>query len=71
MSKSSITVAADVAGKFMISANGSAADRLATAAAAALAFIGIAVGYRLYTAAQAGLRAAKSNAIASLDDAAQ
>ncbi|HEY0465588.1 MAG TPA: hypothetical protein VGC79_15345 [Polyangiaceae bacterium] len=71
MSKSSITVAADVAGKVMVSASGNAADRLAMAAAAAVAFIGIAVGYRIYTGARAGLRLAKSSAIVSVNDSLQ
>jgi len=70
MSKSSITVAADVAGKLMVSASGSAADRLAMAGAAAVAFIGIAVGYRIYVEARAGLRAATSSKIVPADDAA-
>ena len=69
MSKSSITVAADVAGKLMVSASGSAADRLAMAGAAAVAFIGIAVGYRIYTEARAGLRLAKPGKIVSASDA--
>jgi hypothetical protein len=70
MSKSSITVAADVAGKLMVSASGSAADRLAMAGAAAVAFIGIAVGYRIYTGARVGLRLAKSSGnIVSVDEA--
>ena len=63
MSKSSITVAADVAGKVMVSATGSAADRVATAAAAAVAFVGIALGYRLYAEARARLGAAKVMAV--------
>jgi len=58
MSKSSITVAADVAGKIMVSASGSAADRLAMAGAAAVTFIGIAVGYRIYAGARAGFQRA-------------
>lgn len=70
MSKSSITVAADVAGKLMVSASGSAADRLAMAGAAAVAFIGIAVGYRIYAEARAGLRAVSSSKIVPADDAA-
>jgi len=61
MSKSSITIAADVAGKVMVSASGSAADRLAMAGAAAIAFVGIAVGYQIYAGARAGLRLAKSS----------
>jgi hypothetical protein len=69
MSKSSITVAADVAGKLMVSASGNAADRLAMAGAAAVAFIGIAVGYRIYAQARSGLRLAKSNKIVSANDA--
>jgi len=70
MSKSSITVAADVAGKVMVSASGSAADRLAMAGAAAVAFIGIAVGYRIFAGARAGLRLAnQSSTIAPVDDA--
>jgi len=69
MSKSSISVAADVAGKLMVSASGSAADRLAMAGAAAVAFIGIAVGYRIYAEARAGLRSAKSSRIVSANDA--
>ena len=60
MSNSSITVAADVAGKIMVSASGSAADRLAMAGAAAVAFVGIAVGYRIYVGMRAGLRFANS-----------
>jgi len=60
MSNSSITVAADVAGKIMVSASGSAADRLAMAGAAAVAFVGIAVGYRIYVGTRAGLRFANS-----------
>lgn len=67
MSKSSITVAADVAGRVMVSATGNAADRLAAAAAAAVAFVGIAVGYRIYTEARGRLGAAKSVAIAQTD----
>lgn len=63
MSKSSITVATDVAGKIMVTARGNAADRLAAAAAAAVAFVGIAVGYRIYSEARARLGAAKSAAI--------
>ncbi|MES1177285.1 MAG: hypothetical protein ABUL62_23385 [Myxococcales bacterium] len=63
MSKSSITVAADVAGKVMVSATGTAADRVAAAAAAAVAFVGIAVGYRLYAEARARLGAAKAIAV--------
>ena len=63
MSKSSITVATDVAGKIMISATGNAADRLATSAAAVVAFVGIAVGYRIYSEARARLGTAKSAAI--------
>jgi hypothetical protein len=63
MSKSSITVAADVAGKVMVAATGNAADRLATAAAAAVAFVGIAVGYRIYSEARARLGAAKTIAV--------
>jgi len=70
MSKSSITVAADVAGKLMVSATGSAADRLAMAGAAAVAFIGIAVGYRIYSEARTGLRLAKSNKIVTVNDVA-
>ncbi|HYQ42878.1 MAG TPA: hypothetical protein VER11_12945 [Polyangiaceae bacterium] len=70
MSKSSITVAADVAGKLMVSASGSAADRLAMAGAAAVAFIGIAVGYRIYTETRAGLRLARSSKIVPADDVA-
>jgi hypothetical protein len=70
MSKSSITVAADVAGKVMVSATGSAADRLAMAGAAAVAFIGIALGYRIYAGARAGLGLAKSSTIVSVDDVA-
>jgi len=70
MSKSSITVAADVAGKLMVSASGNAADRLAMAGAAAVAFIGVAVGYRIYAEARAGLRLARSNKIVSANDAA-
>lgn len=70
MSKSSITVAADVAGKLMVSATGNAADRLAMAGAAAVAFVGIAVGYRIYAAARAGLGAAKSNSIVRADETA-
>jgi hypothetical protein len=62
MSKSSITVAADVAGKVMVSASGNAADRLAMAGAAAVVFIGIAMGYRIYVGARDGLRLAKSSA---------
>jgi hypothetical protein len=69
MSKSSITVAADVAGKLMVSASGSAADRLAMAGAAAVAFIGIAVGYRIYAEARAGFRLPKSNKIVTGSDA--
>ena len=61
MSKSSITVAADVAGKIMVSASGSAADRLAMAGAAAVAFIGIAVGYRIYAGTRAGLGLVKTS----------
>jgi hypothetical protein len=60
MSNSSITVAADVTGKVMVSASGNAADRLAMAAAAAVAFIGIAVGYRIYVGTRVALRLAKS-----------
>jgi len=69
MSKSSITVAADVAGKLMVSATGSAADRLAMAGAAAVAFIGIAVGYRIYSEARSGLRLPKSSKIVTVNDA--
>jgi len=69
MSKSSITVAADVAGKVMVSASGNAADRLAMAGAAAVAFIGVAVGYRIYASARAGLRLARPSTIAPLDEA--
>jgi hypothetical protein len=69
MSKSSITVAADVAGKVMVSASGNAADRLAMAAAAAVAFVGIAVGYRIYAGARAGLLLAKSGRVVPVDDA--
>ncbi len=47
----------------MISATGNAADRLAAAAAAAVAFVGIAVGYRIYTGARERLGVAKSAAI--------
>jgi len=68
MSKSSITVAADVAGKLMVSASGSAADRLAMAGAAAVAFIGIAVGYRIYNGARAGLRLTSSSTSVSVDE---
>ena len=68
MSKSSITVAADVAGKIMVSASGSAADRLAMAGAAAVAFIGIAVGYRIYAETRVGLRLAKSSNIVPIDE---
>jgi hypothetical protein len=68
MSKSSITIAADAAGKVMVSATGNAADRLAMAGVAAVAFIGIAVGYRIYVGARAGLRLAKVSTIAPLDD---
>jgi len=68
MSKSSITVAADVAGKLMVSATGSAADRLAMAGAAAVAFIGIAVGYRIYSEARAGLRLPRSSKIVTAND---
>lgn len=54
----------------MVSASGSAADRLAMAGAAAVAFIGIAVGYRIYTGARVGLRLAKSSGnIVSVDEA--
>jgi hypothetical protein len=60
MSKSSITVAADVAGKVMVSASGNAADRLAMAGVAAVVFIGIAMGYRIYATARAGLLAKAS-----------
>jgi hypothetical protein len=67
MSKSSITVAADVAGKVMVSASGNAADRLAIAGAAAVAFIGIAVGYRIYLGARAGLRFAKPSNVVSVE----
>ena len=63
MSKSSITVAADVAGKLMVSASGNAADRIAMAGAAAVAFIGIAVGYRIYASARAGVHLAKSSTL--------
>ncbi|HYP77013.1 MAG TPA: hypothetical protein VER12_13690 [Polyangiaceae bacterium] len=69
MSKSSITVAADVAGKVMVSASGSAADRLAMAGAAAVAFVGIAVGYRIFTGARAALRLGKPGNIVSIDEA--
>ncbi|HKO46354.1 MAG TPA: hypothetical protein VJV79_01440 [Polyangiaceae bacterium] len=69
MSKSSITVAADVAGKIMVSASGSAADRLAMAGAAAVAFIGIAVGYRIYAQARTGFRLAKPSAVVAVDQA--
>ncbi|HET7538291.1 MAG TPA: hypothetical protein VFK05_00415 [Polyangiaceae bacterium] len=69
MSKSNITVAADVAGKLMVSASGNAADRLAMAGAAAVAFIGIAVGYRIYAQARAGLRLTKPSKIVSADNA--
>jgi len=69
MSKSSITVAADVAGKLMVSASGNAADRLAMAGAAAVAFIGIAVGYRIYSEARAGLRLARPSKVVSAGDA--
>ncbi|HEX2674263.1 MAG TPA: hypothetical protein VHM25_25475 [Polyangiaceae bacterium] len=69
MSKSSITVAADVAGKLMVSATGSAADRLAMAGAAAVAFIGIAVGYRIYSETRAALRLPKSSKIVTVNDA--
>ena len=68
MSKSSITVAADVAGKIMVSATGNAADRLAMAGAAAVAFIGIAVGYRIYAGTRAGLRLAKPSNIVSVGE---
>jgi hypothetical protein len=70
MAKSSITVAADVAGKVMVSASGNAADRLAMAGAAAVAFIGIAVGYRIFAGTRAGLRLAKPSNLAPADDAA-
>jgi len=70
MSKSSITVAADVAGKIMVSASGNAADRLAMAGAAAVAFIGIAVGYRIYAQARTGLRLTKPSTIAAVDEVA-
>ncbi|HYQ02536.1 MAG TPA: hypothetical protein VER96_27880 [Polyangiaceae bacterium] len=70
MSKSSITVAADVAGKLMVSATGNAADRLAMAAAAAVAFVGIAVGYRIYATARTGLRSRHPSSIVPADDAA-
>ena len=63
MSKSSITVAADVAGKVMVSATGNAADRVAAAAAAAVAFVGIAVGYRIYVEARARLGTARAIAV--------
>jgi len=69
MSKSSITVAADVAGKVMVSASGSAADRLAIAGAAAFVFIGVALSYRIYAGARAGLRLAKAGPIARSDAA--
>jgi hypothetical protein len=69
MSKSSITVAADVAGKVMVSASGNAADRLAMAGAAAVAFIGIAVGYRIYAGARAGLHLARSSTTVPVDEA--
>ena len=68
MSKSSITVAADVAGKVMVSASGNAADRLAMAVAGAVAFVGIAVGYRIYSGARAGFRLAKSSPIVPVND---
>ena len=69
MSKSSsITIAADVAGKVIVSATGGAADRLAMAGAAAVTFIGIAVGYRIFRGARAGLRLARSSAIVSVDE---
>jgi hypothetical protein len=68
MSKSSITVAADVAGKVMVSASGSAADRLALAGAAAVAFIGIAVGYRIYAGTRFALGLAKSRNLVSVDE---
>ena len=67
MAKSTITVAADVAGKVMVSATGNAAERIAAAAAAALAFVGIAVGYRIYAGARERLVAAKSAAIAQTE----
>jgi hypothetical protein len=70
MSKSSITVAADVAGKVMVSASGNAAERLATGAAAAVAFIGIAVGYRIYTHTRAAMTAASTRRALRTDDAA-
>jgi len=69
MSKSSITVAADVAGKLMVSATGNAADRLAMAAAAAVAFVGVAVGYRIYATARAGLRSGHPSSIVPAEDA--
>jgi hypothetical protein len=69
MSKSSITVAADVAGKVMVSASGNAADRLAMAGAAAVAFIGIAVGYRILAGVRAGLRLPKPSNIVTVDEA--
>ena|GEM_PF-1145887 len=72
MSKSSsITIAADVAGKVMVSASGGAADRLAMAGAAAVTFIGIAVGYRILSGARASLRLARTSAIVSVDEAVQ
>jgi hypothetical protein len=67
MSKSSITVAGDLAGKVMVSASGDAADRLALAVGAAVAFVGIAVGYRIYTGARAGLRLARPSPIVPVD----
>jgi hypothetical protein len=69
MAKSSITVAADVAGKVMVSATGNAADRLAMAGAAAVAFIGIAVGYRIYAGTRAALRLTKPGTITAVDEA--
>lgn len=47
----------------MVSATGTAADRVAAAAAAAVAFVGIAVGYRIYSEARARLGAAKAIAV--------
>lgn len=53
----------------MVSASGSAADRLAMAGAAAVAFIGIAVGYRIYAQARTGFRLAKPSAVVAVDQA--
>ena len=52
----------------MVSASGNAADRLAMALAGAVAFVGIAVGYRIYSGARAGLRLAKSSPIVPVND---